>query len=113
MKAQVRGTLSELARLEAELLDAEQRCSELMLLAPNPVSADTPIGPDDSANVELRRHGAPPVFGFRARDHVELGELHDIMDLPRGVKAGGPRSYVLKGPDSCCTWPCSGWRWMY
>lgn len=97
VKEQVRGIGSELALLEAELAEAERRCGELLLEAPNPVSADTPIGPDDSANVELRRHGTPPVFGFRARDHVELGELHDILDLPRGVKAGGPRSYVLKG----------------
>lgn len=96
-KEQVRVINGQLTLLEAELLEAERRCGELLLLAPNPVSADTPIGPDDSANVELRRHGAPPVFGFRARDHVELGELHDLMDLPRGVKAGGPRSYVLKG----------------
>lgn len=96
-KRQVREINSLLTALEAELAEAERRCGELLLLVPNPVSADTPIGPDDSANVELRRHGAPPVFGFSPRDHVELGELHDILDIPRGVKAGGPRSYVLKG----------------
>ncbi|MEK3695717.1 serine--tRNA ligase [Paenibacillus sp. FSL R10-2199] len=96
-KEQVREINAQLTALEAELLEAERRCGELLLLAPNPISADTPIGPDDSANVELRRHGAPPVFGFSARDHVELGELHGILDIPRGVKAGGPRSYVLKG----------------
>lgn len=96
-KAQVREVNSLLAALEAELATSERRCSELLLLAPNPISADTPIGADDSGNVELRRHGAPPVFGFTARDHVELGELHGIIDIPRGVKAGGPRSYVLKG----------------
>ncbi|MEK4045390.1 serine--tRNA ligase [Paenibacillus sp. FSL H8-0048] len=96
-KEQVRVINGQLTLLEAELLEAERRCGELLLLAPNPVSADTPIGPDERANVELRRHGAPPVFGFRTRDHVELGELHDMIDIPRGVKAGGPRSYVLKG----------------
>lgn len=96
-KEQVRAINAQLTELEAELALAERRCGELLLLAPNPISADTPIGPDDSANVELRRHGAPPVFGFSARDHVELGELHGIIDIPRGVKAGGPRSYVLKG----------------
>lgn len=96
-KEQVRGINSQLTLLEAELLEAERRCSELLLLVPNPISADTPIGADDSDNVELRRHGALPVFGFTPRDHVELGELHGILDIPRGVKAGGPRSYVLKG----------------
>lgn len=97
VKAQVRELNHRLNLLEAELNGAERRCRELMLLAPNPVSQDTPIGHDDNDNVELRLNGAVPEFGFTPRDHVELGELHDIIDIPRGVKAGGPRSYVLKG----------------
>ncbi|KTD83460.1 serine--tRNA ligase [Paenibacillus etheri] len=97
VKAQVRELNNQLNLLEADLNEAERRCRELMLLAPNPVSQDTPIGHDDNDNVELRLNGAVPEFGFTPRDHVELGELHDIIDIPRGVKAGGPRSYVLKG----------------
>ncbi|OBZ10543.1 serine--tRNA ligase [Bacillus sp. FJAT-27264] len=96
-KERVREINSALTGLEAGLAEAEQRCGELMLLAPNPVSLDTPVGRDDSDNVELRRVGTPPAFDFTPRDHVELGELHDILDIARGVKAGGPRSYVLKG----------------
>jgi seryl-tRNA synthetase len=97
VKEQVRELNHRLNLYEADLNEAEQRCKELMLLAPNPVSQDTPIGHDDHDNVELRLNGAVPEFGFTPRDHVELGELHDIIDIPRGVKAGGPRSYVLKG----------------
>ncbi|MDH6370916.1 seryl-tRNA synthetase [Paenibacillus sp. PastF-3] len=97
VKAQVRELNNRLNLLEADLNEAERCCRELMLLAPNPVSQDTPIGHDDNDNVELRLNGAVPEFGFTPRDHVELGELHDIIDIPRGVKAGGPRSYVLKG----------------
>lgn len=96
-KERVREINALLGTLEGELAEAERRCTELLLLAPNPISADTPIGADDSENVELRRNGVPPAFGFTPRDHVELGELHDIVDIPRGVKAGGSRSYVLKG----------------
>ncbi|WP_229696513.1 serine--tRNA ligase [Paenibacillus albidus] len=96
-KEQVRELNNRLGSLEAELAVAERHWGELMLLAPNPVSADTPVGRDDGDNRELRQAGEPPEFGFALRDHVELGELHDILDLPRGVKAGGPRSYVLKG----------------
>jgi seryl-tRNA synthetase len=97
VKAQVRELNHRLSLLEADLNEAERRCRELMLLAPNPVSQDTPIGHDDNDNVELRLNGVVPEFGFAPRDHVELGELHDIIDIPRGVKAGGPRSYVLIG----------------
>jgi seryl-tRNA synthetase len=96
-KEQVREINGTLNRLEAELTEADKRCGELMLLAPNPVSLDTPVGRDDRDNVELRQVGPLPKFDFAPRDHVELGELHDILDIPRGVKAGGSRSYVLKG----------------
>lgn len=96
-KDQVRELNQRLNLLETDLHEADQRYEQLMLLVPNPVSHDTPIGHDDNDNVELRRTGAIPEFGFAPRDHVELGELHDIIDIPRGVKAGGPRSYVLKG----------------
>lgn len=97
IKEQVREINHRLSTLETDLAEADRHCAELMLLAPNPVSLDTPIGRDDNDNVELRKTGTVPEFGFAPRDHVELGELHDIIDIPRGVKAGGPRSYVLKG----------------
>lgn len=97
VKEQVRELNGRLSLLEVDLTEAGDRCKALMLLAPNPVSQDTPIGHDDKDNVELRRTGTVREFTFTPRDHVELGELHDIIDIPRGVKAGGPRSYVLKG----------------
>ncbi|MNB79887.1 Serine--tRNA ligase [compost metagenome] len=96
-KAQVRAIGGRLAESETGLAEAESRVKELLLLAPNLVSADTPIGASDKDNVELRRCGEPMVFDFAIRDHVELGELHGMIDIPRGVKAGGARSYTLKG----------------
>ncbi|MDT3428145.1 seryl-tRNA synthetase [Paenibacillus forsythiae] len=96
-KEQVREIGPRLTDVEARLAAAETTCRELMLRAPNPVSKDTPIGESDKDNVEIRRCGEPAAFGFVPRDHVELGEWHDIIDIPRGVKAGGPRSYTLKG----------------
>lgn len=97
VKEQVREINRLLSTLETDLAEADRNWAELMLLAPNPVSKDTPIGRDDNDNVELRKVGNVREFDFAARDHVELGELHNILDIPRGVKAGGPRSYVLKG----------------
>lgn len=95
-KQQVRAVNAELGTLEAALEETERRWRGLMLLVPNPVSADTPMGRDDTDNVELRRVGEPPAFDFAASDHVELGERLGLLDLARGVKIGGPRSYVLK-----------------
>ncbi|WP_307591728.1 serine--tRNA ligase [Paenibacillus wynnii] len=97
LKEQVREINNSLTGLDAELIEADRNCRELLLKVPNPVSDDTPIGRDDSQNVMIRQVGVLPEFTYTPRDHVELGELHDMIDIPRGVKAGGPRSYVLKG----------------
>ena len=68
----------------------------LMLQVPNPPDDDVPDGEDENDNVEIRRVGELPKFNFEPRDHVELGELLDIIDIPRGVKLAGARSYILK-----------------
>ncbi|GIP28245.1 serine--tRNA ligase [Paenibacillus sp. J23TS9] len=97
LMAQVKQLNEKLGTLEAELQEADRHVSELLLLAPNIVSADTPIGKDDSDNVEVRQVGEAPVFDFELRDHVTLGEMHDMIDIPRGVKTAGTRNYYLKG----------------
>ena len=38
-----------------------------------------------------------PKFDFEPKDHVQLGESLDIIDIPRGVKLAGSRNYILKG----------------
>ncbi|MEC0240903.1 serine--tRNA ligase [Paenibacillus dokdonensis] len=97
LMAQVKQLNEKLGTLETELQVADRHVSELLLLAPNIVSADTPIGKDDSDNVEVRQVGEAPVFDFELRDHVTLGEMHDMIDIPRGVKTAGSRNYYLKG----------------
>ncbi|HWO55124.1 MAG TPA: serine--tRNA ligase [Paenibacillus cookii] len=97
LMAQVKDMNETLGALETELQAAEGRVSELLLLVPNIVSEDTPIGKDDGDNVEVRRFGEAPVFDFEPRDHVALGEMHDLFDIPRGVKTAGTRNYYLKG----------------
>jgi seryl-tRNA synthetase len=97
LKQQVRQSNEALAAYEAELEKVEREYGRMMLLVPNVVSPDTPDGASDADNVEVKRFGEPPIFGFEPRDHVTLGEMLDILDLPRGVKMAGTRNYVLKG----------------
>ncbi|MNW55553.1 Serine--tRNA ligase [compost metagenome] len=68
-----------------------------MLLIPNVPSPDTPMGTSDKDNVVIRQHGKLPDWDFTPRDHVELGVLHGMIDIQRGVKTGGSRSYYLQG----------------
>lgn len=78
-------------------LSTHQQFEEMMLLVPNIISTDTPIGLSDEDNVELRRYLTPTQFQFDIKDHVELGELHQMIDIPSGIKTSGSRQYYLTG----------------
>jgi len=69
----------------------------LLLLVPNVPAEEVPDGEDDGDNVELRRVGEPRAFDFPLKSHIELGELHDWLDIERGARLAGSRNYVLKG----------------
>lgn len=86
----------ELEVLEPELEGIEKDFIELMLRMPNIPSEEVPIGISDENNVEVRRWGEVKNFNFQPKDHIELGEILDIIDIPRGVKIAGTRNYYLK-----------------
>ena len=88
---------AEAKRLSDLICELEPKFQELMLLVSQPAAPDVPVGADEAANVEVRREGEVPRFDFKPRDHVELGKLLDIIDIPRGVKLAGTRNFVLKG----------------
>ena len=81
---------SKMAVLEKQILAAATRL-------PNLLADDVPDGADDSGNVELRKVGELPKFDFKIRDHQELGELLDILDIARGAKVAGAGFYYWKG----------------
>src|SRR4029077_11442149 len=60
-------------------LDNAQR--ELLLTIPNIPHSSVPVGSSVADNVEVRRRGAPPKFGFMPRPHWEVGERAGILDL--------------------------------
>lgn len=64
---------------------------------PNLPAADVPDGADESANVELRKVGTPPVFDFKPKAHDELGVALGLMDFDAAAKLSGARFVVLKG----------------
>ncbi len=83
-------------QLSGELGKVEKEFDGLMLLVPNIPSSDTPIGPDDSANKEVFKWGEPPKFDFEIKNHLEIGQALNIIDVETGVKVSGFRGYYLK-----------------
>jgi seryl-tRNA synthetase len=76
---------------------AEARMRELLSTLPNIPHASVPVGPDESANVEVRRWGTKPQFDFEPQDHVDLGNALGILDLERATKITGARFAILNG----------------
>ena len=96
-KQRVKEINSRLSTTENEHKEVERQYKNLMMYVPNVVSPDTPKGLSDKDNVEVKRVGEPTSFNFEPKDHVTLGELHKMIDIPRGVKTAGSRNYYLTG----------------
>lgn len=96
LSEQVRLLKSELSDIESTARISRAEFDELMLRVPSVPAPEVPIGKGEEDNVEIRRVGQVREFGFPFRDHVELCEMHDMLDVPRGVKVAGSRSYFLK-----------------
>lgn len=94
---QMKDVANEQNELEEKLKPIIEQFNELMLNAPQIIDERTPIGRDDSENVEISRVGEVRKFDFLPKSHEQLGKDLDIIDFERGVKVGGARSYVLKG----------------
>jgi seryl-tRNA synthetase len=96
-RAAVAQLKERIAELEKARDEAERKMQELLATLPNLPHASVPIGPDASANVEVRRWGTPRAFDFTPRDHVELGTRLGILDLERAAKIAGARFAILHG----------------
>jgi len=69
----------------------------MLMGLPNTPRDDVPDGEDEAANVEIRRWGTPPAFGFKPSEHWELGEAMGAMDFETAAKLSGSRFVVLTG----------------
>ncbi len=79
-----------------ELNSVEIRLKEEQSRIPNMTDPRAPIGSGEESNVEIKRVGEIPKFDFEPRDHVELGELLDLIDFASGSKVAGRGFYFLK-----------------
>jgi len=87
----MRDRIEELTK-EAESEDAAMR--DILSGIPNLPQDSVPAGRDEHANVEVRRWGTPPEFGFLPKPHWELGEQLGVLDLERAAKLSGARFAV-------------------
>ena len=92
--AQISKRLAELEPLEKEL---SEKVTEIMMKIPNIIDPSVPIGPDDSANVEIEKFGEPVVPDFEIPYHADIMERFDGIDLDAAGKVAGNGFYYLMG----------------
>jgi seryl-tRNA synthetase len=94
--AEVGGIGGDLDRSAARLEAIQAELSAMLMALPNLPDASVPVGPDEHANVEVRRWGEPRDFGFAPKDHVDLGAPLG-MDFDTAIKLSGSRFSFLRG----------------
>ena len=108
-REQVKAMKEELTALEQKEAELGALLDEKLSWLPNILDPEVPDGDDDQANKEIRVVGKIPEFGFKIKDHVELGESLDILDIKRGAKVAQSGFYYWKGKgailcDAMYTW---------
>ena len=86
----------ELKKLEQELKGVEPELTRLLYLVPNIPFDEVPIGKDETENKVIRKWGEPKKFEFKPKDHVNLGDLLDVIDIKTASKVVGTRFAYIK-----------------
>ncbi len=97
VKAKVKANADRLAELEKRESELEDEIHKLMMVIPNIIDPSVPIGPDDSANVELERFGEPVIPEFDIPYHTEIMERFDGIDMDAAGRVAGNGFYYLMG----------------
>ena len=82
---------------DGKIAELEEEQKKIMYEFPNIPHESTPIGKDDSENVEIRKWGEPRKFDFEAKAHWDIGAALDILDPETAGKVTGTRFHFYKG----------------
>ncbi len=97
LKEEMKTVSAGIKALDEALRVHDEAVRDTLLKLPNVPHASVPAGPDESANVEVRKVGAPREFGFEPLPHWEIGENLGILDFAAGAKVTGARFLFYKG----------------
>jgi seryl-tRNA synthetase len=95
--AEVNALAGELAQASARNDEVQAQIAAMLMGVANLPHESVPVGPDERANVEVRRWGEPRAFDFAPKDHVDVGTPLGL-DFDTGAKLSGARFTFLRGP---------------
>ena len=94
--AEMKSVSEELSKLEIDQNNIGKKYLKLATSIPNLIHESVPIGEDDESNKEIKKWGNIPEFDFKIKDHIDISEDLDLVDLERAAKVAGARFYYLK-----------------
>ena len=97
LKQEVAADADTLAALEAKEDELAEKIRKILLVIPNIIDPSVPIGPDDSANVEVERFGEAATPDFPIPYHTEIMESFDGIDMDAAGRVSGAGFYYLLG----------------
>lgn len=106
---EMRSLKGSLQRKEKELEPVQREWELLMVQVPNIPDVSVPDGESDADNREVKNWGEKMKFAFKAKNHIELMEMHGMADFERGAKVSGFRGYFLKGDGALLSFAV--WRY--
>ena len=83
--------------IDAQVKEIEEYINQFLLRLPNYPHETTPVGKDDTENVEQRRWGEPRQFGWEPKAHWDIGTDLKILDFDAAAKISGARFTVYRG----------------
>ncbi len=86
----------EIKKKSSKLDSTLKELHNLFLKLPNIPDPDVPVGSSEDDNIEIRNWGKIPEFSFKPKDHIEIGQLVDGIDMESGSRITGSRFSVLK-----------------
>jgi len=95
--AEMREVSAKIKTLDEELRRVDDELQGVLLTVPNIPHESVPIGTSEADNLEVRKWGEPPRFGFTPKPHWEIGEGLGILDFERGAKLTGARFTLYRG----------------
>ena len=93
----MKASADRLAELEAKETELAAQIRHIMLQIPNIIDPSVPIGPDDSANVEVQRFGEPVTPDFEIPYHTQIMESFHGIDMDAAGRVSGNGFYYLMG----------------
>ncbi|MFN3575615.1 MAG: serine--tRNA ligase [Tabrizicola sp.] len=97
LRALVAEKKAEVARLTEEAGAEDARLRDALMRIPNMPLDEVPDGPDETANVEIRRWGTPRAMDFKPLEHFDIPAAKAGLDFATAAKLSGSRFVVMRG----------------